>query len=226
MGAELEILIVEDEKNIAQSLKKNFLSEGHHSTIAGSGERALELVEELEFDLILLDWRLPGITGFEVCKSLRQSGLNTPVILLTALTDISNKVDALEAGADDYITKPFSFEEVFARAKAVLRRYENSAKQISIRDILIDLIQHEVSNSKSSIKLPEKEFELLKYFVDNKGTILSKEVIAKDLWNFDSTVKTNVVETTLKNLRKKLQGLSGEPFIKNLYGEGYILLVD
>lgn len=119
----MQILIVEDDEQIASSLKKNLLVEGHSALIAGDGEDALKKISKIEFTAILLDWRIPKLTGIEVCKRIRENGINTPIILLTALSDISNKIEALNAGADDYITKPFSFDEVMARLNAVVRRF-------------------------------------------------------------------------------------------------------
>ncbi len=119
----MEILIAEDEHQIADPLRKNFLEEGHHAMVASDGQQALDLLEKVQFDLIILDWKMPKLSGLEVCKKIRGNGNQTPILLLTALTDVSNKVDALNAGADDYITKPFSFDELYARVKAIRRRF-------------------------------------------------------------------------------------------------------
>ncbi len=222
----MKILIAEDEKPIANSLKKNFEDEGFEVSLAFDGEKALENISNNEFDIILLDWRMPKVTGIEVCKRLRNSGYTRGIILLTALTDISNKVEALNIGADDYITKPFSFDEVFARILAVNRRYKSFSGTISFNNFKLNLYTRVLETPKGSIKLSEKEFELLKYFVENKGKILNKDILCKDVWQLPFTPDTNLVEVTVKNLRKKLEADSDKKFIRTIYGEGYLFITD
>ncbi|MFC2094787.1 response regulator transcription factor, partial [Bacteroidota bacterium] len=135
----MEILIAEDEIQIAEPLRKNFLEEGHHAMIAKNGEEALNLVDKIKFDVIVLDWKMPKLSGLEVCKKLRQLNIKTPIILLTALTQTSNKIEALDSGADDYITKPFSFEELLARINAVIRRYNLNTDTLEYGDLLLNL---------------------------------------------------------------------------------------
>jgi len=224
MERKMKILIVEDEKKIADSLRKNFNDEGFESIICYDGAEALEVISKERFDLILLDWRLPEITGVEVCKRIRGANNRTPIILLTALSNISNKVEALNCGADDYITKPFSFEEVFARVNALIRRYKLSQNSIEFDRMSLNLITHTLETEMGSIKLPEMEFELLKYFLENKDRIVSREILCEDVWKLKYTPTTNVVEVTVKNLRKKLEEYSGNKFIKSVYGEGYLFI--
>jgi two-component system OmpR family response regulator len=222
----MEILIVEDERPIAESLKKNFLAEGHHAVIVDDGEAALSSVLKIQYDVILLDWRLPRITGLQVCKKLREVGNKTPIILLTALNDITNKIEALNAGADDYITKPFSFDEVMARINAVLRRYTSNMTSVSFSDITLNLIDRTLDTPRGIVKLSEKEFDLLRFFLLNRGTILSRDQIREKVWDLKFTPQTNLVEVTVKNLRKKLEGNTKQKFIKSIYGEGYLFLAD
>jgi len=220
----MRILIVEDEKKIADSLRKNFNDEGFDTKVCFDGSDALEVISKEKFDLILLDWRLPEITGVEVCKRIRNANNRTPVILLTALSNISNKVEALNCGADDYITKPFSFEEVLARVNALIRRYKFSQNMIEFEKMSLNLITHTLETETGSIKLPEMEFELLKYFLENQDRIVSREVLCEDVWKLKYTPTTNVVEVTVKNLRKKLEEYSSNKFIKSVYGEGYLFI--
>lgn len=220
----MRILIVEDEKKIADSLRKNFNDEGFDTKVCFDGSDALEVISKEKFDLILLDWRLPEITGVEVCKRIRNANNRTPVILLTALSNISNKVEALNCGADDYITKPFSFEEVLARVNALIRRYKLSQNMIEFEKMSLNLITHTLETETGSIKLPEMEFELLKYFLENQDRIVSREVLCEDVWKLKYTPTTNVVEVTVKNLRKKLEEYSSNKFIKSVYGEGYLFI--
>lgn len=223
----MEILIAEDEPQISEPLRKNFLEEGHHAMVAKDGEEALQLVTKIEFDVIVLDWKMPKVSGIEVCKRLREMGNNTPILLLTALSQVSNKVEALNSGADDYITKPFSFEELLARIKATKRRY-NIEKDVLVYDELsLDLINRKVETDiGKKIDLTDKEFDLLKYFIANKGNVLSKSLLCKYVWELNFVPKTNVCEATVKNLRKKLEESTGKKYIKTIYGEGYILIDD
>jgi DNA-binding response OmpR family regulator len=223
----MEILLAEDEIQIAEPLRKNFLEEGHHAMIAKDGQEALNLVDKIKFDAIVLDWKMPKLSGLDVCKELRQANNNTPIILLTALTQISNKIDALNAGADDYLTKPFSFEELLARINAVVRRYNLSTDSLEYGDLLLDLLNRQVETvSGKKVELTEKEFDLLKYFILNKGEVVDKEKLIKVIWQLDFVPKTNICEVTIKNLRKKLEDSTGKKYIKTLYGEGYLLLAE
>jgi DNA-binding response OmpR family regulator len=222
----MKILIAEDEKSIANSLKKNFQEEGHEPTIALDGQQALELVSQENFDVILLDWRMPKKSGIEVCDILRTSGFSKPILLLTALSDISNKIEALNLGADDYITKPFSFDEVMARILAIQRRYNSLSRTVVFDDIELNLFTRILTINDEKIKLSEKEFDLLKYFIDNKGQILDKERLCRDVWELPFTPETNIVEVTIKNLRKKLEEDTDKKFIRTIYGEGYLFISD
>lgn len=220
----MEILIVEDEKSIADSLRKNFLSEGHHAIIAVDGDEALKKVDLFEFDAILLDWRLPKLSGIEVCKRIRETGNQVPIILLTALSDLKNKIEAFNYGADDYITKPFSFEEVFARIQAVIRRVKTSRNEIIFGDYALNILTRTLCIGKEEIKLSDKEFDLLRYFLFHKGEIISKEKLLEDVWKLPFSPSSNLVEVTVKNLRKKLESDSDKIFIRTIYGEGYIFI--
>ncbi|MDQ7817606.1 MAG: response regulator transcription factor [Melioribacteraceae bacterium] len=222
----MQILIVEDDERIARTLKKNFIKEGHNADISSNGEDALNTLKDMKYDIILLDWRLPKLSGLDLCRKIRESKNQTPVILLTALNDIANKVEALDAGADDYITKPFSFEEVSARINFVLRRYRATIKKISFSEYELNLIDRTIEMEDKNIKLTEREFELLKYFLFNKGVIINKEKICRDVWNLNFSPMTNIIEVTIKNLRKKLEYETNKSFIKTIYGEGYLFIAD
>lgn len=222
----MEILIAEDEKQIANSLKKNLLDEGHHVMIAYDGEKALHLLEEIQFDVLLLDWRMPKVSGLEVLKKIRNAGNKLPVILLTALSDIDNKIEALRHGADDYITKPFLFEEVLARIEAVTRRFLESQNVVEFGGCFLDLIERKINASGGEEKLTDKEFELLNFLLKNKGTIVTREELCCNVWGLNFNPNTNLVEVTIKNLRKKLEDISSKKFIKTIYGEGYLFISD
>ncbi len=222
----MNILIAEDDQQIARSLKKNLTGEGHTVSIASDGEAALDVLNKKSFDALLLDWRMPRLSGIQVCRRLREEGNLIPIILLTALTDISKKVEALDVGADDYITKPFSFEEVCARLKAVLRRSGSESKILNFGEFRLDLVAHTLENNGESIKLPEMEFELLHYFIEHRQLIISKEQLSEEVWKLPFLPDTNFIEVTIKNLRKKLAAIGSANYIKTIYGEGYSFIED
>jgi DNA-binding response OmpR family regulator len=222
----MEILIAEDDQQIANSLKKNFNEEGHHVTIAKDGEEALHFSNSILFDVIILDWRMPKLTGIEVCVKIRETGNKVPIILLTALSQIKNKVEALNLGADDYVTKPFSFEELNARIAAVARRYQTNTDELIFNDITLDLPGRKVNTPRGDIHLTGKEFDLLRYFILHKGSIMSKEDICKEVWGVDFLPTTNVIEATVKNLRRKIEENNGKNLIKSIYGEGYFFIAE
>ncbi len=222
----MEILIAEDDEQIANSLRKNFAEDGNPVMIAKDGEEAIHFLKSISFDVILLDWRMPKVSGIEVCHYIRESGSKVPIILLTALSQVKNKVEALNLGADDYVTKPFSFDELAARINAVVRRYQSNTNELIFNDITLDLIGRKVKTPRGEIYLSGKEFNLLKYFILHKGSIMSKEDICKEVWGVDFVPSTNVVEATVKNLRRKIEDNYGKNLIKSIYGEGYLFIVE
>lgn len=222
----MEILIAEDDEQIATSLKKNFSEDGNHVMIARDGEEAINFSNSIFFDVILLDWRMPKVTGIEVCRHIRESGNKVPVILLTALSQVKNKVEALNLGADDYVTKPFSFEELTARITAVVRRYQANTNELIFDDITLDLINRKIKTPRGEIFLSGKEFDLLRFFILHKGLIMSKEDICKEVWDLVFVPSTNIIEATVKNLRRKIEDNTGKNFIKSIYGEGYLFIYE
>ena len=221
----MHILIAEDEQSLAHSLQKSFQAEGFEATVVYDGNAVLDILSNDDsIDLLLLDWRMPGLSGYEVCKTLRSQGNKIPIILLTALSDISNKVEALNAGADDYITKPFAFKELIARINAVLRRVESTKESLKFGQCQLNVVNHEIRSQRGQVKLSEKEFELLYYFAQHKNTIITREQIAKDIWGLNFLPSTNFIEATIKNLRKKLAEVTDCHHIKTVYGEGYTFI--
>ncbi|KAF0150966.1 MAG: two-component response regulator transcriptional regulatory protein [Ignavibacteria bacterium] len=222
----MEILIAEDEKQIAGTLKKRFLEIGFHPMAVPNGEAALAAVEKIVFDVIILDWRMPKLSGLEVCKILREREIKAPIILLTALSDISNKVEALNAGADDYITKPFSFDELLARVNAVVRRFHSTTTELGFNNCTLNLVDHTLVKPNEIIKLSQKEYDLLKFFLKNKNSIVSKDQICQQAWGTKCSPLSNIVEVTIKNLRRKLESKTHKSYIRTIYGEGYIFFAD
>jgi DNA-binding response OmpR family regulator len=170
---------------------------------------------------------MPKLTGIDVLKKLKTYSYKPPIILLTALSRVSNKVEALDLGADDYLTKPFSFEELIARIKAVVRRSITTNDTLTFEEITLNLLTRKVKTNKQiEIKLTDKEFELLKHLLSNKGTIISKEELCRVVWELNFIPPTNICEATVRNLRRKLEESTGKKFIKNVYGEGYTVIAD
>ena len=167
---------------------------------------------------------MPKLSGIEVCRKIRETGSKVPIILLTALSQVKNKVEALNLGADDYVTKPFSFDELAARITAVIRRYQSNTNELIFNDITLDLLGRKVNTPRGEIYLTGKEFELLRYFILHKGSIKNKEDISKEIWQLPFTPATNIIEVTIKNLRKKLEDNTGKNLIKSIYGEGYLFI--
>lgn len=225
MNKKINLLIAEDEPQISGAIQKYFTEEGFLTFVAEDGSKAFEIFNANQIDLLLLDWRMPKITGFDLCKKIRLVNTTVPIILLTALGDISNKVDALYAGADDYITKPFSFDELLARVNALLRRTQVPLDVLQFKELNLNLTKRSVTTGAgNNIHLTDKEFDLLRYFILNKGIILSKDNLCKAVWDLNFTPQTNICEVTVKNLRRKLEEITGKKFIKNVYGEGYVLI--
>ncbi|MBN2571972.1 MAG: response regulator transcription factor [Ignavibacteriales bacterium] len=220
----MRILIAEDEKDIASNLKKYFKSLNNEVILAYDGDSALKFAQGKKFDVIVLDWKMPGKNGDEICKILRKSGDKTPIIILTALRDLQNKIEGFNLGADDYVTKPYEEEELLARINAVVRRYQQSENVIKFDNITIDLITRKLQKANSEIKLSEKEFALLKYFLENRGKVITKQQLCKSVWDSPFESGTNIVEATIKNLRKKIEENSSKKYIKTIYGEGYIFI--
>lgn len=222
----MNILIAEDEKSIANSLRKNFIAKGYTVKLVSDGAAVISTIEQDNFDIILLDWRMPEMTGLQVCTKIREIGNKTPIILLTALSDVSNKIDALKAGADDYITKPFSIEEVFARIEAVIRRTKSDVSVLHCGSFTLNLFSHSIEAEGTSLKLTEKEFALLHFLVSNKGVVINRDTLFEKVWGINYSPGTNFVDVTIKNLRKRLESISSGKCIKTIYGEGYVFLGD
>ncbi len=222
----MEILLAEDDPAIAASLQKNFLAEGHHLAVATDGPNALRMSESVEFDVIVLDWRMPGLTGLEVCRQLRARGVTSPILMLTVLSDVDRKVQALEAGADDFLTKPFIFRELLARVRAVRRRYDLPSQEIAFDRLRLDLLERNASGPSGTVGLTDREFDLLRHFLLHRGAIQSREDLCRSVWKVPHDPASNVVEVTVRNLRKKLSTLTDRNLIRSSYGEGYVFVAE
>ena len=217
------ILIVEDEPSIALALDEDLLHEGYETEVVGDGHAAVERGGAGTFDLILLDVMLPGRDGFEVCRELRRAGVDTPIVLLTARTQEAEKVLGLEAGADDYVTKPYSPRELRARVKAHLRR---SARQtgevVRFGDAELDFTRCELRRSGKVVELSALEFKLLTAFAKRSGRLLTRTQLLDEVWGRDTHVTDRVVDNQVTNLRKKIEPNPDRPrFLVSLRGMGY-----
>src|SRR3954454_15068446 len=218
------ILVVDDERSIVDAVATALRYEGYQVDEAATGREALAAAERSEPDLIVLDWMLPDIEGIEVGRRLRAQGFDTAILFLTAKDAIENKVDALRAGGDDYVTKPFSLAEVVARTHAILRRTASDLPGDVLRfgDIVLDEARHEVHRDETLIPLTATEFSLLRYFMLNPRRVLSKAQILQNVWRYDFGGNSNVVETYVSYLRRKLDA-AGPPLIKTVRQAGYML---
>ena len=220
----MRILLIEDEKELRESLKKSLEAECFNIDTASDGERGSYLARTNDYDLILLDNMLQKKTGLEVCAEVRSRGKNMPIIMLTVQDEIPTKVSLLNAGADDYVTKPFSFEELSARIRAVLRRPQASLVEIlNIKDLEINFNTHLVSRAGREIYLTKKEYELLIYLGRNQGRTVSRGMILEHVWDINADPFSNTLETHMLNLRRKVDSKFPLKLIHTIPGRGYKL---
>jgi DNA-binding response OmpR family regulator len=222
---ELNILLVEDEKKIADVLKKGLMEQRFNVEIAYDGLIAKRILENESFDLIILDINLPGMNGYELCRYIRSRNEKVPVIMLTALNAIDDKIEGFDAGADDYMVKPFDFKELLVRMKALLKRiYQvQQGNVLKVSDVVMNLENKEVTRSGNLIPLTSKEFQLLEYFVKNRNRVVSRADIALNVWDIDFDTKTNVIDVYVNFLRKKIDKDYSPKLIHTQVGMGYIL---
>lgn len=217
----MRILIVEDEVGILQFLQQGLEEEGYTIITASDGEKALELLTNESFDLVLLDWMLPKLTGLEVCKAYRLQNKTSPIIFLTAKDTVQETIEGLQAGANDYIKKPFSFDELVERIKI---HFRNKAEDqvLTLGPIEMDLSKHLVMVNNVAITLTHREFELLHYLVKNKGKVCTRTQIIEDVWDIHFDYDTGVIDVFMNAIRKKLNLKKEEDYIKTIRGVGYI----
>ena len=220
-----KILLVEDEIKIANAIKRGLKYEGFEVSIAPDGEEGLELAKTLDFDCIILDRMLPLKEGVEVCKELRKSNIKTPIIMLTAKSGVNDKVEGLDAGADDYLAKPFSLDELLARIRAVLRRGSSLVNdELKVGDLTLNTSTFEVKRSGILINLSKKEYDLLEYFMINANKTISKEKLINHVWDYDSDILLNTVEVYIGYLRNKIdKPFKDKKMLQTVRGFGYKL---
>jgi two-component system copper resistance phosphate regulon response regulator CusR len=221
----MRILIIEDEVNIADALKRA-LAEQHYSVdVADTGEDGLELAEVNDYDLLILDIMLPDINGWEVCRELRKNKFTTPILMLTALDTIENKIRGLDEGADDYLTKPFDLGELLARVRSLMRRQtDQKTTIIRIADLTMDTSERSVTRAGKDIKLSAKEFAMLEYFVLHKNKVLTREMISEHVWDMNFDPQSNVIDSFVRFLRLKIDKDFDKQLIHTMRGVGYKLM--
>ncbi len=218
------ILVVEDEAKLAQFIELELKYEGYEVTVANDGFTGLTTAREIQPDLIILDWMLPGLSGLELCRRLRTTGDKVPVILLTAKDDVSERVAGLDAGADDYVLKPFSVEELLARVRAHLRRtQEQNPDLLMFEDLTLNRSSREVYRNNRGIELTAKEFDLLEYLMTHPRQVLTRDRILETVWGYDFLGDSNIIEVYIRYLRLKLESENETRIIQTVRGVGYVL---
>lgn len=218
----MRLLIVEDDQSIREFLRTHLEAESFAVDVAEDGERGSYLARTNEYDLIILDLNLPVKDGLQVCSEIRASGKSMPILILSVRSQIPEKVALLEAGADDFLTKPFSFRELLARIRAMLRRPARIVSEtISIGDLVIDATNHTVIRAGKEIYLTRKEFALLEYMARNRGRLLSRGMIMEHVWDKNADAFSNTIETHILNLRKKIDSEGDQKLIHTIPGRGY-----
>lgn len=220
----MRILVVEDEHRIANNIKKGLEQERYAVDVAYDGTSGFDLASTEDYDIIILDLMLPGMDGLAVCRELRKQGIHTPILILTAKGQTADKVTGLDAGADDYLTKPFSFTELLARIRAITRRPKNALDSIlKVGGLELDTLEFTVKRDGNAITLSNKEFTLLEYLMRNPGKILTKNQIINHVWDYDADILPNTVEVYIRNLRSKIDLPFGDkaPLIRTVRGFGY-----
>jgi DNA-binding response OmpR family regulator len=224
---EIKILLIEDEKKIADTLSKGLNELGYHVETAYDGTIGLRIFESHPFDLIVTDINLPGINGYELSKIIRSRNQHIPIIMLTAMGTLEDKIEGFDSGADDYIVKPFEFKELLVRVRALLKRTQGQQMPqgniLSVADLEMDLDSKEVTRSGKKILLTAKEFQLLEYLLRNRNRVVSRADIAERVWEVDFDTKTNVIDVYINYLRKKIDKDFSPKLIHTQVGMGYIL---
>lgn len=220
----MRILVVEDEARIARFIKQGLEEESYAVDVVPDGSSALDWVAGADYELILLDVMLPGLNGFEVCRILRERGVTSPILMLTARDDVDDRVRGLDVGADDYLAKPFAFKELLARIRALTRRTKATATPstvLQLGDLSLDTVTHQARRGNRQIELTPKEYALLEYLMRNAPRPLSRTLIRESIWGYDYYGASNVVDVYVRHLRQKLES-NGEPaLIHTVRGVGY-----
>ena len=220
----MRILLAEDDRAINRVIVRRLKWEGYSTDACFDGREALDYLDAVEYDAVILDVMMPGMDGFEVLTRMRERGDKTPVLFLTARDSLADKVEGLDLGADDYLVKPFEFEELMARLRVLIRRKGSSVSNVySCADLAVDSARHRVTRGGTEITLTAREYALLEYLIRNKGLVLSRDQIETNLWSGDYIVGSNVVDVYIRMLRKKIDADYSPKLIQTVRGYGYVL---
>jgi two-component system copper resistance phosphate regulon response regulator CusR len=220
----VKLLVVEDDRTVGQYVKRGLEEAQYIADLVADGAEALDLITVGQYDLVVLDLRLPGMTGLEVLRTLRDRGHTVPVLVLTAQDSVEFKVDALRAGADDYVTKPFAFEELLARIEALSRRPRQlSARVLTVADLVVDLDAREVRRGTRQIELTPKEYTVLEYLMRHAGRVMSRTLITEYAWDYHFDPGTNIVDVVINRLRKKVDAGFDQKLVHTVRGIGYVV---
>jgi DNA-binding response OmpR family regulator len=220
----VKILVVEDDRTVGQYIRRGLEESQYHADLVVDGLEALRLISGGLYDLVILDLRLPGMTGLEVLRTLRDRGNTTPILVLTAQDAVGQKVEALRAGADDYVTKPFSFEEVLARVEALSRRPKQlTSSKLAVADLELDQGSREVRRGGRPVELTPKEYAVLEYLMRHPGRVMSRTLITEYAWDYHFDPGTNIVDVVINRLRKKLDAAHEKKLLHTVRGVGYVI---
>ena len=221
----MRILVIEDDSTVSQYIVSGLQSSGHDVIIANEGVKGLHVATKEKFDVIVVDRMLPGMDGLTLIETIRKAGNSTPVLILSALSDVDDKVQGLKAGGDDYLTKPFAFLELLARIEALVRRssIQEDTTSLQVDDLYIDLISRKVLRQDLEVKLKPREFQLLEYMMRNKGQIVTRAMLLQAVWNYHFDPQTNVIDVHISRLRQKIDKDFSVSLIHTVRGVGYVL---
>ena len=221
----MRILVIEDDSTVSQYIFSGLQSSGHVVTIANEGLKGLSVATKEKFDAMVVDRMLPGMDGLTLIETIRKAGNSTPVLILSALSDVDDKVQGLKAGGDDYLTKPFAFLELLARIEALVRRssIQEDTTTLQVDDLYIDLISRKVFRHDLEIKLKPREFQLLEYMMRNTGQIVTRAMLLQAVWNYHFDPQTNVIDVHISRLRQKIDKDFSVSLIRTVRGVGYVL---
>jgi two-component system copper resistance phosphate regulon response regulator CusR len=220
----MKILVIEDDRTVGQYVVRGLEEHGYHAELVPDGLEALRKASQGSFDLVILDLRLPGLSGLDVLRTLRDRGVTTPILVLTAQDAVDFKVQALRSGADDYVTKPFAFEELLARVEALGRRpHQLAPKRLQVGDLELDPATREVTRGGKPIELTPKEYAVLEYLMRHAGRVMSRTLITEYAWDYHFDPGTNIVDVVINRLRKKVDAGHAKKLIHTVRGVGYVI---
>ena len=221
----MRVLVIEDDREAAQFLSKSLKESGHAADIASDGEMGLELAQAALHDVLIVDRMLPKLDGLTVIKTLRSEGVRTPVLVLSALGDVDDRVKGLRAGGDDYLTKPYAYSELLARIEALARRAvpEEQETRYTVGDLVLDRLSHRVTRSGEQIPLQPREYRLLEYLMKNAGQVVTRTMLLEHVWDYHFDPQTNVIDVHVSRLRAKIDKTFDKPLLHTVRGAGYMI---